>query len=290
MSLRKKSVRDLMSDDNLGGEAREFLESLKTYEYSIWDYGFTEKIRMVNQDPEIKNLLKDNNIELGNLESFALSKLDTSNEAIKQFARLGYLRESTRLFSDDALSFEALSQLLQVAYFNKNNIDLPPNTERSDEQAERLFKNIASGGGMYPVEVYYLSLNTNGIPKGAYHYNLKSKSLDLLQEFGAEEIADICKAYMCETRSIIDFDNAGGIIVLTGMVHRGSFKYGNKSVIFNYIDSGAIMNNIYLLAGELNIGCCAMGGYLDDIVKRYLGLKTNTQIITGSIFIGNKKS
>lgn len=72
------------------------------------------------------------------------------------------------------------------------------------------------------------------------------------------------------------------------MVHRGSFKYGNKSVVFNYIDSGAIMNNIYLLAGELNMGCCAMGGYLDDIIKGYLGLKTNTQIITGSIFIGNK--
>ncbi len=287
MSRRQKDLQNIMAYDNLEPEAKDFIESLKIYEYDIWDYHYSEKIRLVNQDKDIKKLIRENNIELGNTESFGLSKLDMNNQVLADFARLGYQRESIREFDAKGISFEELSQLLQVVYFNKNNVDLPENIN-IENQPQRIYKNIASGGGMYPVELYYISLNTNGIPKGTYHYNLKNKSLDLLHKFSEDDVQEIRKAYMVDIRNVIDFENAGGIIVLGGMVHRGSFKYGNRSVIFNYIDSGAIINNIYLLTGELNMGCCAIGGYIDDTLKKYLGLTTNTQIITGSIFIGSK--
>ncbi|MEZ0609791.1 SagB/ThcOx family dehydrogenase [Fibrella sp. WM1] len=284
---RRNPLGIFLAEENLGDEAKDFLESLKTHEYHLLDPSFNERIRVVNSSKEIGGIIASHTFELGTLPQIPLAPLDLENPGLRALVEQGVRRSSQRQYGEP-LPFATVSQLLQTAYFNKNNVSLPDGVMDPAEQQQLRFKNIASGGGLYTVEVYYLSLRTDGLASGVYHYNLNDKTLEQVRVLDTDD--DILKmqgAFFGDKRSNIDFDHASGIVVMAGIINRASFKYGNRAIALAYIDAGAIIHNLYTVSNLLGIGCCGNGGFLDDTLRTYLNLRTTSQVILGSVIVGS---
>lgn len=136
-----------------------------------------------------------------------------------------------------------------------------------------------SGGARYPLETYVLPLNSV-LQKGLYHYNLKNHSLERLlflkknintsKFFGQEWIA-----------------NAGCIIIITGIFERTTMKYGGRGYRHILIEAGHMGQNMYLLASALNIGCCAIGGFIDDKLNALLDVDGTEETVLYAFALGN---
>lgn len=286
---RRTNLSGILADDNLGTEATDFLESLKTHDYHLLDPTYNERIRYVNASKDMGELIANHTFELGDMPRIPLAPLNLADPALCRFVEAGLHRSSQRRYAPEGLSLHTLSQLLQAAYFNKNNVSVREGVISAGDQAALKWKNIASGGGLYTVEVYYVNFRTDGLEPGTYHYNVDQKSLDQIRPIDSpEQVAELNRAFFADNQSVIDFDTASGVIVLAGIINRASFKYGNRAIAFAYIDAGAIINNLYSVSGMLNVGCCGNGGYLDDTLKTYLDLRTKNQVILSTVVIGSR--
>jgi len=122
-----------------------------------------------------------------------------------------------------------------------------------------------SAGARYPIEVYLLANNIEGLSKGLYHYNVKSNTL--------EEI--LKKDLSGKSIRLFGQDISKGnpnFIILTGVMSRSEVKYGLNAYRFGLIESGHIGQNIYLLSEEQRLGCCAIGGFDNELTTKLLDL------------------
>lgn len=164
-----------------------------------------------------------------------------------------FARKSTRIFTGEIISLERLSSLL---YFSAGL------RKKTEEQRGNRF--YPSGGARYPLEVYVVSLNTD-LPKGIYHYFLKSNSLERLAEI---EEFDLNEYYIYE--KIV---NPAFLIIVTAVFPRSTIKYKDRGYMHTLVEGGALMQNFYLNAEAQSLGICALGGFIDDKINALLDLE-----------------
>src|ERR1700761_3598765 len=75
-------------------------------------------------------------------------------------------RRSARQFSGEPISLEQLSRLLHFSY-------------GVTDQRNR-YRAVASGGALYPLELYVVSSRVDGLAPGVYHYDPALHSLDIV--------------------------------------------------------------------------------------------------------------
>ncbi len=174
-------------------------------------------------------------------------------------------RKSTRQFSDKAISLKDLSLLLEGCRIY----------EREGFFERRSYP---SAGARFPVEVYPIAFNVEGLKQGAYHYNSNNNSLELLlDEDLRSQTSDFVSPFI---------KNPSLALVMTAVIPRSEVKYGIKAYPFSLIEAGHIGQNISLLSAKHNIGCCAIGGYVDETVIKLLDL-TQDEISIYALAIGN---
>src|SRR5579862_6249502 len=76
-------------------------------------------------------------------------------------------RRSIRTFSDGAIGLEALARLLFFTY------------GRTDPRG--MFRAVASGGALYPLELYVAAFKVDGLDPGIYHYGVETGHLDVVK-------------------------------------------------------------------------------------------------------------
>lgn len=173
-------------------------------------------------------------------------------------------RISSRVFSRKQLSMDVLSTLL---YFS-GGIKTGKNESGSF---------YPSAGGKYPLEIYFLSLNCE-LPKGLYHYSVKNHLFEVLRKTRKIPIANFFKQ---------DWINkAGGIIIVTAVFDRTTRKYGERGYRSVLQEVGYLGQLIYLLSGVLKIGCCAVGGFIDDKINDYLDVDGANESVVGVFPVG----
>jgi SagB-type dehydrogenase family enzyme len=59
---------------------------------------------------------------------------------------------------------------------------------------------------------------------------------------------------------------------MTGCFERLRWKYGDRAYKYMCIDIGYVGQNLYLMAEALGLGACAIAGFLDDGMERFLAL------------------
>lgn len=122
--------------------------------------------------------------------------------------------------------------------------------------AESRSRAYASGGQLYPVETYYISTGTTKLPKGIYHFSPFDNSLSYIKSLPKDEPLSSL------TGAPYDFLNkASGCIVCTLTPKRNVPKYGWLGLKLGLIETGEIVQNIYLASAALNIKCCALAGF-----------------------------
>ena len=165
-------------------------------------------------------------------------------------------RRSIRYFIDEPMDFEILSQIL----FHANGITY------NHQTMDIAFRAAPSAGALYPVEIYPVIFNVDVLEPGIYHYNAKEHCLE---ELRLGDFSDTMYLMVHAQEMILDCAVA---LILTGIFFRTKIKYGERVYRFAWLDCGHISQNIYLSAASLDIGCCTIGGFLDDEVSDLIGV------------------
>jgi len=138
------------------------------------------------------------------------------------------------------------------------------NFEKGKDQSE--LRAYPSAGARYPLEVYVVSFHVKRLEKGVYHFNVRSRSLEKIKEYGNAEELSTYLNNQDWTR------NAAFAYVISAVFDRTEIKYGERGYRYVLFEAGHLMQNVYLISTALGLQCCSVGGFLDNQLNDLLGL------------------
>jgi SagB-type dehydrogenase family enzyme len=125
---------------------------------------------------------------------------------------------------------------------------------------------LPSAGGLYPLELYAVATDVEGLASGLYHYDVRAHRLVQLHQ--GDLRADLAQAVFIEEA----VQTASAVFVLTGVFGRSKIKYGERAYRFVLLEAGHAMQNICLTATVLGLGACPVGGFVDDKINDLLNV------------------
>ncbi len=161
-------------------------------------------------------------------------------------------RRSARRFTGEAITVEQLSRLLFFSYGRTN--------------PARHFRAVASGGALYPLEVYAVVRTVAGLEPWVYHYDIEHHRLDVVRREDRWEDLKRCVGL----QDMDDPDSCSLILFLTAVFERSSLKYLDRSYRLILMEAGEVAQNLALLATSLGLGGYFLGGFIDDALSDLL--------------------
>lgn len=176
------------------------------------------------------------------------------------------MRRSIRTYAEESLSISDISQILWAAQgITKSREKLPTKWNTKYEWQGGL-RTAPSAGALYPMELYLIAGNVEGLSKGVYKYIPKNHSLkNVIDGDKRTEIYDVA----LKQGSITE---GAALIVMAGVYERASFKYGERAERYVHMEVGYIGENIYLQGITLGIGTVMIGAFKDEELKKVLDL------------------
>ena len=162
-------------------------------------------------------------------------------------------RRSLRTYTGENLSAEELARLLYFSY--------------GETDARSHYRAVASGGALYPLDLYAFVLRVEGLARGVYHYDAEHHRLDVVS-------LDECEPAMREAAwlSDIDADNLSVLFAVTATFVRSTVKYKDRGYRMVLMEAGAVAHNMCLVATRLKLGACTLGGFQDDALSKLLDI------------------
>lgn len=159
-------------------------------------------------------------------------------------------RRSVRSFEKGALTQAELSQLLWAAQ------------GVTDPSGKRT---APSAGALYPLELYVVVGDVEGVPDGIYKY--KPDSHTLVKTLDGDHRKSLSQAALGQP-SVLE----GAVdIVITAVYERVTGKYGEVGVRFVHLEAGHAAENVCLQVVALNLGTVTVGSFNDANVQKVLG-------------------
>jgi SagB-type dehydrogenase family enzyme len=175
-------------------------------------------------------------------------------------------RRSQRDFTGEKMSLAELSHLLHYS----SGV-----TDKRDG-----LRAAPSAGATYPIEVYAIVNNVEGLAKGIYHYLISSHELELLREGDFRN--EMSQAALQERM----FKQANVIVALSAVFQRTQQRYRERAQRYICFEAGHIAQNTYLVATSLGLGACAIGAFYDDEFNRLLGLNGKDESVLYLLALG----
>jgi SagB-type dehydrogenase family enzyme len=163
-------------------------------------------------------------------------------------------RRSAREYSAAAMSLAELSRLL---YLSSGIVD--------DEWGNP-HRSAPSSGALYPIELYPLVHNVDGVEPGVYHYDMRAHALQLVRagDFREQVVAQgLHQEYLGQCNVVL---------FLTMIMQRMRWRYQDRSYRYGLVEAGHIGQNLYLAATSAGLGACAIGAFMDDDINAMLGV------------------
>jgi len=161
-------------------------------------------------------------------------------------------RRSIREYKDMPLTLTEVSQLLWAA----QGITAPAQGGRT----------TPSAGALYPLEVYVVIGNVEGVREGVYKYNPGEHELVKVKEGDTrDELAAAAHGQTWVRDGSI-------VIVISAVYEQTTQKYGDRGIKYVHMETGHAAQNVYLQAVSLNLGTVVVGAFRDDEVKRILNI------------------
>jgi SagB-type dehydrogenase family enzyme len=212
---------------------------------------YTQSVAQLGKSAMVK-LLMANPFKVYSLMDFAeLEPAGEPNELEKIIAA----RRSVRSYSGEAVTQQELSRLLLNTYGRIGQ--------------KRNCRPVASGGALYPLEMYVVPLNVEGLERGwVYHYNADRHALDIVRrEDRWEEFR-----HLVWLADMEDVEKISMVVVVTAIFARCTMKYQDRGYRLVLIEAGEVGHNLALLASSLGLGSCLLGGFLDDGLSKLLDI------------------
>jgi SagB-type dehydrogenase family enzyme len=126
-------------------------------------------------------------------------------------------------------------------------------------------------GALYPIELYVICRDLEGLESGVYHFCPGDFSLSQLRS------GDWTPALSSYAGSRTDISAAPVSIVLTSIAWRNSWKYQARSYRHWFWDGGVIAANLLATANSAGLRSSAVLGFEDEAVNRLLGLRARQE-------------
>ena len=163
-------------------------------------------------------------------------------------------RRSVRDYSDEALTLPELAQLLWAA----QGITDPAGLRAAP-----------SAGATYPLEIYAVVGNVEGIAKGIYRYEPHQHKLT--QVVDGEQREALAQAALNQQF----IAQAPVNLVITAIYERTTQRYGERGIRYVHMEAGHAAQNVYLQSVTLNLGTVVVGAFNDKQVATVLALPGN---------------
>ncbi len=210
------------------------------------------------------------------------------NESIGSVIRS---RRSVRSYSGKPLSMEQLSTLLYYGDgpsgdfdFNTNN-DLPTTASLGSE-FKGVVRTAPSGGGLYPITMYFVAVNVENLQQGVYKYLPLNHTIVLVKPFEKEDMDQYLQ--MSNFGINIDSSKVGIAIYYVYSLYDNARKYGDMAVQFAFIEAGEIAENVQLTANALNLAASDIGGYEKGLTETFFGLDGLTKHVIHLTLVGSR--
>lgn len=139
---------------------------------------------------------------------------------------------------------------------------------------------VASGGALYPLELYIVSDVRGAGAPGVYHYDVPGHRL-------AEVRGQIDRAELEHLGHEVDLLTTAPVIVLiVGLFWRSRFKYGLRGYRFTLLEAGAVIHQFQLVAQSLGLGSVPVAGVYDHEVERLCGLDGTDESFLNAVLLG----
>jgi len=160
-------------------------------------------------------------------------------------------RRSKRDFSETPLSFKSLSAILWAAQGITN---------------EKGFRTAPSAGGLFPLTIYVVVRNVPSLSPGLYQYDNQNNQLILLMK------SQLSHKVAKSSYNQMWMQEAPAIVVIAADYNITAKKYGLVAKRYVHMEVGAVAENVYLQAIQLNLATTLVGGFKEDAIKKLLGI------------------
>ncbi|MCX7911460.1 MAG: SagB/ThcOx family dehydrogenase [Dehalococcoidales bacterium] len=164
------------------------------------------------------------------------------------------LRRSVREFPATSLGLSEVGQILWAAQ------------GITDETGKRT---APSAGALYPLEVYLVAGNVEGITAGVYRYVPGNHALVKMRAGDLRtSLAQAALGQGSVRMGAVD-------IVIAAVYERTTVKYGERGIRYVHMEAGHAAQNVLLEVTALGLAAVPVGAFEDDKVKEVLGLPDN---------------
>ncbi|HMJ97059.1 MAG TPA: SagB/ThcOx family dehydrogenase [Thermoleophilaceae bacterium] len=189
-------------------------------------------------------------------------------------------RRSSRHFTGDSLGLVELASVVRSAagVTARAKVQVP-----GDGEATLAFRAVASGGGLFPVDLHVVALRIRRLEGGVYRYDPHVDQLIRTHE--PHELPPLLDSFAI-FEDALTLRRAAAIFLLVGHPWRSMRKYGSRGVRFLFLEAGAIAQNIHLATMGVGFGSVDCASVYDDEVHDALGIDGRFQTLLHTVIVG----
>ncbi len=187
-------------------------------------------------------------------------------------------RRSHRQFKALEMSKQDLANLLYYACGVSGEATVKPEIRK-----KVALRNCASGGGLYPITLYFYARQVEGLEDGYYEYLPYQHALKCHSIAPAEDMRAFAEF------GTINAEDSNLIFIYAYNYLKNTRKYGNQATAYAFIEAGEIAQNIQLVSTALVYGSLDIGGYNKEYIEEKLGLDGINHHVIHMTVVGNKE-
>jgi len=205
-------------------------------------------------------------------------------QPVSALAKLLRERHSTRSFDDrQPITLAELAWLLdasaRVQSKFTSRVDLGDGEAPVVAYATRPYP---SGGGSWELELYLAVDKCDGLARGFYHYDAGAHALVPIV-VRAHEL----EAVLREAEFAMGAPGAPQVLItIAARFGRTAWKYSSLAYALILKDVGVLMQTLYLMATDMNLGGCAIGSVNIDLFAKMTGIEFHIEGPVGQFALG----
>jgi SagB-type dehydrogenase family enzyme len=188
------------------------------------------------------------------------------------FSALLESRRSDRAFGDRSVPGAALEALAWTAYGR---------TREAGPES----RTVPSAGALYPLRVLAIVIQSAGLERAAYEYDVRAGRLLPLSP--RVEYPDRLDRWFLTGH--IDYARAAAIFLLTVDVRHQCPKYGERGYRFALLEAGHVGQNLVLGSAALGVPAVPVGYFDDDLVNAAFALEAPYEHAAYAVVIGQPR-
>lgn len=174
-------------------------------------------------------------------------------------------RRTSRRFARDPIDAEELSTLLAYGCgpVGRTHVEL--------NEGNHCSRGYPSAGAKYPVNLYVVLLDPEGLDPGIYLYSAKHHGLRAIERTDRASLLELVEPASPTWSAEGGLDRVSALLVQTGVFWKTKMKYGPRGYRFVLLEAGHMAQNLQLVATALDRESLSLGGIDETKMDPLLG-------------------